>query len=314
MAEPSFVKSMIKKTVVGVVIGVLLVVTAKYIHLVLNLVTGVEVEFNYASVNGEDFCKAVGSDPDPDACERKAFYPFPEVFQVMFFIYAMLGAFVFILLDAPPMKRLEGFQAIMALAVCYVLMSGAYIAGASILPQYDPNVEKGKIEKILKNRRARTQQGKADELIARAKALNKKAEMIVRQLSAIKSGTNIVVADVDESASASGAVSGDLVALGLEQWDLQECYQCHKLFGKVGKKRGPEMDNIGNLMTPDQLREKILYPKSWKAEGFDKQYKKGKMPNKYIDLMFDEEIDALVAFLASLKDTSVNTPKPIKMK
>ena len=66
-------------------------------------------------------------------------------------------------------------------------------------------------------------------------------------------------------------------------------------------------------MTPEALREKILYPKSWMAEGFDKQYKKGKMPDKYRDLMFPEEIDALVAFLASLKDASVNTPKPIKM-
>ena len=37
------------------------------------------------------------------------------------------------------------------------------------------------------------------------------------------------------------------------------------------------------------------------------------MPDKYRDLMFEEEIDALVAFLASLKDTSVKTPKPIKM-
>jgi hypothetical protein len=29
--------------------------------------------------------------------------------------------------------------------------------------------------------------------------------------------------------------------------------------------------------------------------------------------MFDEEVDALIAFLTTLKDTSVNTPKPIKM-
>ena len=91
-------------------------------------------------------------------------------------------------------------------------------------------------------------------------------------------------------------------------------YNCHKLFGQGGKKRGPELDNIGNLMTSEALREKILDPKSWMAEGFDKQYKKGKMPDKYKDLMFDEEIDALVAFLVSLKDASVNTPKPIKMK
>ena len=67
-------------------------------------------------------------------------------------------------------------------------------------------------------------------------------------------------------------------------------------------------------MTPEQLRQKILDPKSWKAEGFDKQYKKGKMPDKYKDLMFDEEVDALVAFLATLKDATVDTPKPIKMK
>ena len=66
-------------------------------------------------------------------------------------------------------------------------------------------------------------------------------------------------------------------------------------------------------MTADQLREKILNPKSWKAEGFDKQYEKGKMPDKYKDLMFPKEIDALVAFLSSLKDASVETPKPIKM-
>ena len=109
--------------------------------------------------------------------------------------------------------------------------------------------------------------------------------------------------------------------MGKEQWELQECYNCHKLFGLGGKKRGPVLDNIGNLMTPEALREKILDPKSWMAEGFDKQYKVleaidqlGGVPDKYKDLMFDEEIDALVAFLASLKDASVTTPKPIKMK
>jgi len=117
-----------------------------------------------------------------------------------------------------------------------------------------------------------------------------------------------------ESASAmSGAASGDLVALGKEQWELQECYNCHKLFGSGGKKRGPVLDNIGSLMTSEQLREKLLYPKKWKAEGFDKQYKKGKMPDKYRDLMFEEEIVALIAFLSTLKDASVDTPKPIKM-
>ena len=35
--------------------------------------------------------------------------------------------------------------------------------------------------------------------------------------------------------------------LGEEQWQLQECYNCHKLKGEGGKKRGPELDNIGIL-------------------------------------------------------------------
>ena len=268
MANQSMTKNVLKKGVIGVVIGVLLVVGAKMTH-------------------------------------------FPFVFQVMFFIYAMLGAFVFILLDAPAMKRLEGFKAVGALVVFYLLLSGLYIAGATILPQFDPSVEAGKIEKILKARRARTAQGKADELIARAKELDSRAKAISKQLASLGGAAKVEV--VEETTAGGGAAAGDLVALGKEQWELQECYNCHKLFGQGGKKRGPEMDNIGNLMTPEQIKEKILYPKKWKAEGFDKQYKKGKMPDKYRDLMFDEEIDALVAFLASLKDASVNTPKPIKM-
>ena len=284
MAEQSLTKNIIKKTIVGVVIGVVLVIAARYIHVVLNLVTG---------ATGED-----------------EFHPFPLVFQIMFFLYAMLGALVFILLDAPSMNRLEGVKALVGLVVFYAILSGVFTGVARGLPQYDPEIEKGKIEKILKRRRAMTEQGKAEELIARAKALDERAVAIDKKLNSLGVGA---VEVVEESATPSSAASGDIVALGKEQWELQECYNCHKLFGEGGKKRGPVMDNIGSLMTPAQLREKILDPKSWKAEGFDKQYKKGKMPDKYKDLMFDEEIDVLVAFLASLKNTSVKTPKPIKM-
>jgi mono/diheme cytochrome c family protein len=268
MANQSFMKSVLKKATIGIIIGVILVVVAQQTH-------------------------------------------FPFIFQVMFFLYAMLGSAVFILLDAPPMKRLEGIKALAALLVFYVLLSGMYIAGATILPQFDPTIEAGKIEKVLKMRKKRSEQGKADELIARAKALDERAKAITKQLASLGGAAKVEV--VEDAGAASGAASGDIVALGKEQWELQECYNCHKLFGEGGKKRGPILDNIGSLMTPEQLREKLLYPKKWKAEGFDKQYKKGKMPDKYRDLMFDEEIDALIAFLATLKDASVDTPKPIKM-
>jgi mono/diheme cytochrome c family protein len=267
MAEKSFLKTILKKLVIGVIVGIILVVVAKSTH-------------------------------------------FPYVFQVMFFLYAMLGALVFILLDAPAMKRIEGGKAVVALVVFYLLLSGLYIAGASILPQFDPDDEKGKIEKLLKARRAQTEQGKAEELIARAKALDERAKAISQQLSSLGAGVQVDVPV--QAASSGGAASGDIIGKGKEQWELQECYNCHKLFGQGGKKRGPELDNIGNLMTSEQIKEKIIDPKSWMAEGFEKQYEKGKMPDKYKDLMFPEEIDALVAFLSSLKDSSVNTPKPIK--
>ena len=275
MAEQSPTKNILKKGIFGVLLGGGLFLAAEYVP----------------PMFGE--------------------HAFPLVFKIMFFMYALLGALVFILLDARSMKRLEGVKAIIGLLLFYVIISGMYIGGASSFPQYDPEIEKGKIEKILKRRRAMTEQGKAEELIARAKVLNERAMAITKRLDSLGVGAQVEVA---KTTSTSAAASGDLVALGREQWDLQECYNCHKLFGQGGKKRGPILDNIGNLMTPEQLREKILYPKSWMAEGFDKQYKKGKMPDKYKDLMFDEEVDALVAFLATLKDTSVNTPKPIKMK
>ena len=266
MAQQSLMGNIMKKGIIGVIVGVILVVVAKMTH-------------------------------------------FPFVFQVMFFMYAMLGAVVFILLDAPTMGRLEGPKAVIGLVVFYVILSGVFIGGASGLPQYDPEVEKGKIDKLLKARRAKTQQGKAEELIARVKTLDERASAIDKKLNTLGGGKIEVVEEI----AAPTAGGGDIVALGKEQWELQECYNCHKLGGEGGKKRGPIMDNIGSLMTAAQLKEKILYPKSWMAEGFEKQYKKGKMPDKYKDLMFDEEIDALVAYLATLKDTSVVTPKPIKM-
>lgn len=269
--QKSFLKSAIKKGIIGLVVGVVLVGVTRALA-------------------------------------------FPPVFQVMFFAYAMLGAAVFILLDAPSLPPLSGTKALVALLAFYVVISGVYIGGGSLWPQYDPEDEKGKIEKLLKAKRAATEQGKAEELLARTKALSEKADAIMQRLQAVGGAALASVPTGADSKTPSRAATGDLVALGKEQWDLQECYNCHKLSGQGGKKRGPEMDNIGSLMQPEELRQKILDPRSWMAEGFEKEYDKKKMPDKYKELMEDKEIDALVAFLSTLKNPSVNTPKPIKKK
>ena len=242
-------------------------------------------------------------------------FSFPPVFQVMFFGYAILGALVYMLLDMPSLRPIGGVKAVLALVVFYVIVSTVYIGGASFLPQFDPDDEKGKIEKLLKAKRAATEQGKAEELLLRAKALSEKADALMAHLKAVGGQVGSAPgADGNKPEGAPAAGGGDLVALGKDQWELQECYNCHKLFGQGGKKRGPELDNIGSLMKPEELRQKVLDPQSWMAEGFEKDYEKKKMPDKYKELMDDKDITALVAFLSTLKDSSVNTPKPIKKK
>ncbi len=270
--SPSFLKVLVKKGVIGLVVGGILFGTAKALA-------------------------------------------FPVVFQFMFVVYALLGTAVFILLEAPSMGAIGGVKAVIALIAFYLVLSTVYIGGASLLPQYDPEDEKGKIEKLLKAKRAASELGKTEELLARAKALSEKAETIMQRLQAVGGGTEAAGQSASGSPEgAPAAAAGDMVALGKEQWNLQECYNCHKLFGEGGKKRGPELDNIGNLLKPEELKQKVVDPQSWMAEGFEKEYEKKKMPDKYKELMTDSEINALVAFLSTLKNPSVATPKPIKKK
>jgi hypothetical protein len=242
---------------------------------------------------------------------------FPPVFRWMFFAYAMLGTAVFLLLDAPSLKPMSGGKALGALVGFYVVLCVVYIAGASLWPQYDPEDEKGKIEKILKAKRAASEQGKAEELIARAKALDEQAKALAERIKAL-GGDQAPAAQTAGGAGAppatTGAAGGDILKIGEDQWQLQECYNCHKLKGEGGKKRGPELDNIGNLLTAEQIKEKILDPKSWMAEGFEKDFEKGKMPDKYKDLMEENDVMALATWLSTFKNTSVNTPKPIRKK
>lgn len=242
---------------------------------------------------------------------------FPTIFRWMFFAYAILGTVVFLILDAPSLKPMSGAKALVALLAFYVVLCVVYIAGASLWPQYDPEDEKGKIEKILAPKRKATEQGKAEELLARVKALDEQTKALAERIKAL-GGDQAPAAQGAGGAgtppATTGAAGGDILKLGEEQWQLQECYNCHKLRGEGGKKRGPELDNIGNLLPVDEIKRKILDPKSWMAEGFEKEYEKGKMPDKYKDLMEEKDVVALATWLSTFKNPSVNTPKPVKKK
>lgn len=239
---------------------------------------------------------------------------FPFLFQIMFFGHAMFGAAVFMLLDAPSVKTMSGVKSVIAVAVFYIVLCTVFVAGASMWPQFDPEDEKGKIAKILGPKRAATEQGKAEELIARAKALDEQVRALEVRLKVLGGDQMTKDPTIGDPPATTSVPTGDFMKLGEEQWQLQECYNCHKLKGEGGKKRGPELDNIGSYLTVNEIKQKILDPKSFMAEGFEKDWEKGKMPDKFKDVMEDSDVTALASWLSTFKNTSVNTPKPIKKK
>ncbi len=242
----------------------------------------------------------------------------PSSFQLLFFIVSLIGALVFILLDARPLSTMNGGKSLFAVIAFWILMVTVCVAGASLLPQFNPEDERAKIDKLLGKERAASQKGKAEELIARAKALDEQVKALEERLKGLGGGQVATASQAshagDKPSSAPGATAGggDFMKVGEEQWQLQECYNCHKLRGEGGKKRGPELDNIGSLLTVDEIQQKIADPKSFMAEGYEKEWQKGIMPNKFKDLMDPKEMQALAAWLGTFKNASVNTPKPIK--
>lgn len=270
-AQPSLIKNIFLKGVVGIVVGVVLAVTARTLG-------------------------------------------FPFVFQAMFFAYALLGALVFFLLDAPPMKPMSGVKAMVSLAAFYVVLSGVYFGGASLWPQYDPSDEREKIDKILGPRYERylKRKDQTDELLQRTKQLEKKVDVLTARLNQA-APTLPGTPAVRDGETPGGKMT--LVEQGREVYDLYECYNCHKIGGKGSvKKRGPTLDNIGNLLTISDIKKKIIDPTYLYAEGFEEEHKKGQMPDKYRDLMFEDELNALGAYLSTLKNPEVETPRPVFVK
>ena len=239
---------------------------------------------------------------------------FPPVFLTMFAAYVALGTAVFILLDAPALPLLGGGKAIAGLLLFYAILSAAYIVGASAWPQYDPEDEKGKIDKLLKvkKEKAAHELTAVDESLKQAAALDAKAAALIARLNRLAPESAPATASKPDAQPASG---GSLIARGMEVYELHECYNCHKVGGKGSvKKRGPELDNVGNLLTIDDIKKKVFDPTYLYAEGFEKEHKKGQMPDKYRELMTEDELSALAAYLSTLKNPAVATPKPVYVK
>jgi mono/diheme cytochrome c family protein len=86
------------------------------------------------------------------------------------------------------------------------------------------------------------------------------------------------------------------VTKGATVYADQKCSVCHSIAGK-GNAKG-SLDGVGSTFSADELRQWITDPAGMAAKH--KATRKPAMPAKYAS-MPKENIDALVAYLASLK-------------
>jgi mono/diheme cytochrome c family protein len=233
----------------------------------------------------------------------------------MFAFYALLGLMVFVLLDKPPMKEFSGVKATIGIAVFFIVCTAVFTVAANLLPQYDPEWEKGKIAKILKKYEG-SQAVSLHDLYAKSQELTEKADTLLVRLEQLEGGGDLKLnlEDIMKKKRKPGEKLSpeETIAYGAEVYDLYECYNCHKIGGKGGtKKRGPKMDNIGNIVPAEEIKRKVFEPNFAYSEGFEKEHKKETMPDNYSELMDESELDALVAYLLTLKNPKVDTPKLI---
>ena len=84
------------------------------------------------------------------------------------------------------------------------------------------------------------------------------------------------------------------VKKGMQVFATQKCSQCHSIAGK-GNAKG-KMDDVGSKLTAEEMREWITDPVGMAAKN-----KKGRKPPMKKKALSSDDVDALVAYLSTLK-------------
>jgi mono/diheme cytochrome c family protein len=84
------------------------------------------------------------------------------------------------------------------------------------------------------------------------------------------------------------------VQKGMQVYTAQKCSKCHSIAGK-GNAKG-KMDGIASKMTPAEFKEWIVDPIGMAAKN-----KKDRKPPMKKVAMSGDDVDALVAYLSTLK-------------
>jgi mono/diheme cytochrome c family protein len=86
-----------------------------------------------------------------------------------------------------------------------------------------------------------------------------------------------------------------LIERGLKVYAEQKCSVCHSIAGK-GNVKGP-LDSVGLRLSADEVREWMVHP----AEMTKKTKAERKPPMRAYPKLSKEDLDALVAYMLSLK-------------
>ncbi len=95
----------------------------------------------------------------------------------------------------------------------------------------------------------------------------------------------------------------EAIAAGREIFEGNKCFNCHKVFWEGNSDRGPNLGTkqIG-LYSADYIKDQIVDPRKNQSPGFEDKKSKKAMPTYYGEDLSDVELQALVAFLKTLRD------------
>jgi len=106
---------------------------------------------------------------------------------------------------------------------------------------------------------------------------------------------SIIVAITLSFGVAGSVAAGDLdVSKGEQLYTEQKCSLCHSISDK-GNKKGP-LDGVAGKLSADEIREWIV-----DAKGMTVKTKAARKPAMKAYTLAKDDVDALVAYLATLK-------------
>jgi mono/diheme cytochrome c family protein len=110
----------------------------------------------------------------------------------------------------------------------------------------------------------------------------------------------VVAAAVVLTAMTAGSASAqDLKAKGEKVFADQKCSTCHSIAGK-GNVKGP-LDDVGKKLSADEIRQWITDPAGMTAKTKAERKPAMTMVAAKLKALSKDDVDALVAYLSSLK-------------